>query len=106
MNCELMGHEGEDEPAVACHSCVARHNEAYVEACLGMNEARAEVSRLQRQVFFHAGNCDVLEREREAARRAARALWLMWSYREKEARDKELTEWLKANCPWLEEESE
>lgn len=42
--------------------------------------------------------------ERDDARNAARALWMMWSFAEKEDRDKGLAHALRADCPWLKDE--
>lgn len=47
---------------------------------------------------------DLLEKtaeERDDARSAARALWMMWSFEEKENRDKGLAHHLRDTCPWL-----
>lgn len=45
-----------------------------------------------------------VKRERDEARSVARALWMCWSYREKEERDKGLMEWIKENHAWIMEE--
>lgn len=40
------------------------------------------------------------------ARNVARMVWMMFSYREKEERDKQLCEWIKQKHPWIMDESE
>lgn len=40
------------------------------------------------------------------ARNVARMIWMMFSYKEKEERDKKLCEWIKEHCPWIMDEGE
>jgi hypothetical protein len=64
----------------------------------------AETRLLIKKLCVHCTVLDDVVNDLDQARNAARMLWMMFSYREKEERDKGQTEWLKANCLWLQEE--
>lgn len=45
-----------------------------------------------------------LQAERDDARSAARALWMNWSFREKEESNPGLAHELRDTCPWLKDD--
>lgn len=76
------------------------HNRAmmFLEETSGLRD-QLEKLRIER-ALTHSG----IQKEKEDARSVARALWLCWSYAEKEERDKGLMEWIKSEHPWIMED--